>query len=250
MRHVVVKAIVAAGCTLAASQAQTPAPSFEAASIHASLGTARPEIQVLPGSLVLRNQPLLFLVQWAYDVPVPQVDYPAWLAGDRFDVVAKAAVPAGETQLRLMLQTLLADRFGLKLHKEPRVMQVYAMTLAKGGPKFQVSPSEGTFALDQTGGFLLLAHHARMADLAQGIAAEIGRPVTDETGLKGRFEIRMDLAPYATRAADGATTPGQFDMTSILFNGLQDLLGLKLESRKQSVDMLVIDHAEKSPTEN
>lgn len=97
---------------------------------------------------------------------------------------------------------------------------------------------------------MLAAHHARMTDLAQGISAEIGRPVMDQTGLKGRYEIRMNFAPYATRAADGGTTPGQFDMMSILFTGLQDLLGLKLEASKQSVDVLVIDHAEKTPTEN
>jgi uncharacterized protein (TIGR03435 family) len=246
MRHVVVIALLAACRSLA----QSPAPSFEVASIHPNLGTDRQEIQVTPGALVLRNQPVLFLVQWAYDVPIPQIDYPAWFMANRFDIVAKAAGPTDETQLRLMLQTLLADRFGLKLHKEPRVMPVYALTLAKGGPKFQESPTEGTFALDQTGAFMLAAHHARMSDLAQGISAEAGRPVVDETGLKGRYEIRMDLAAYATRTANGSTNPGQFDMMSILFNGLQDLLGLKLESRKQSVDVLVIDHAEKSPTEN
>jgi uncharacterized protein (TIGR03435 family) len=60
----------------------------------------------------------------------------------------------------------------------------------------------------------------------------------------------MDLSPYATRAANGGTNPGQFDMTSILFTGLQDLLGLKLEARKESVDVLVIDHVEKMPSEN
>jgi uncharacterized protein (TIGR03435 family) len=236
---------VCAGCF-----AQSAPPAFETASIHPNPRVERPDIQVSPGSLILRNQPVFFLVEWAYDLTPAQIDAPSWFKESCFDIVAKAAGPADETQMRLMLQTLLADRFGLKLHKEARIMPVYAMTLAKGGPKFQESATEGTFALEQTGAFMLAAHHARMTDLAQGIGAEIGRPVVDETGLKGRYEIRMNLAPYAARAADGGTSPGQFDMMSILFTGLQDLLGLKLEARKQSVDVLVIDHAEKTPTEN
>jgi uncharacterized protein (TIGR03435 family) len=230
--------------------AQSPPPAFETASIHANPRVERPDIQVSPGILILRNQPVFYLVEWAYDVTPAQIDAPAWFKESCFDIVAKAVARADETQMRLMLQTLLAERFGLKLHKEARLVPVYVMTLAKGGPKFQESATEGTFALEQTGAFMLIAHHARMTDLAQGIGAEIGRPVVDETDLKGRYEIRMNLAPYAARAADGAVNPGQFDMMSILFTGLQDLLGLKLEARKQSVDVLVIDHAEKTPTEN
>jgi len=230
--------------------AQSVPPAFETASVHPNPRVERQDVQVSAGSLILRNQPVFFLVEWAYDVTPAQIDAPSWFKESCFDIIAKAAGPADETQMRLMLQTLLADRFGLKLHKEARVMPVYVMTLAKGGPKFQESATEGTFALDQTGAFMLAAHHARMTDLAQGISAEIGRPVMDQTGLKGRYEIRMNFAPYATRAADGGTTPGQFDMMSILFTGLQDLLGLKLEASKQSVDVLVIDHAEKTPTEN
>jgi uncharacterized protein (TIGR03435 family) len=230
--------------------AQSAPPAFEAASIHPNTSTEPQQVQISPGTLVLRNQPFFFLLEWSYDLPPAQIDAPQGLWQNRFDIVAKAGGAADESQLRLMLQKLLADRFGLKAHKESRVMQVYAMTLAKGGPKFQESPTEGSFALEQTGAFMLAAHHARMSDLAQGISAEIARPVVDDTGLKGRYEIRMNLAPYATRAADGGTSPGQFDMMSILFTGLQDLLGLKLEARKQSVDVLVIDHAEKTPTEN
>lgn len=233
----------------AACFAQSAPPAFESASIRPAL-SLDPKIQVTPGTLVLRNQPVLFLVQWAYDVTPAQIDAPASLRDSRFDIVAKAAGPASETEMRLMLRTLLADRFALKAHTEERTMPVYAMTLAKGGPKFEQSQTDGSYALEQTGAFLLAAHHARMSDVAREISVEVGRPVVDETGLTGRYEIRMNLAPYAARAADGSTTPGQFDMMSILFTGLQDLLGLKLESRKQSVDVLVIDHAEKTPTEN
>lgn len=151
--------------------------------------------------------------------------------------------------MRFMLRTLLADRFSLGVHTEPRVMPVYAMTLAKGGPKFQESPTDGSFVLERTNPVVLIAHHARMQDLAEGISAEAGRPIVDDTGLKGRYEIHMDISPYLTQPAAG-NGGGQVDIVGILFTGLQDLLGLKLEARKQSVDIQVIDHAEKSPTEN
>ncbi len=231
--------------------AQTaPVPTFDAASIRPNPRAERSEIQVAPGSLVIRNEPFLDLMQWAFDLPTPQMELPPWFQIECYDIVAKAPGSASETQMRVMLQKLLADRFGLKTHTEARVMPIYALTLAKGGPKFQESATEGSFSMEQKGVAGLTAHHARAADLAQGIAREIGRPVVDETGLKGRYEIQMDLASYMARGADGATSAGKLDMMSILFSGLQDLLGLKLESRKESVDVLVVDHAEKVPTEN
>jgi len=236
------------GCAVCFAQS-APAPAFEVASIHPNPRVERQEVQISPGSLVLRNQPVFFLVEWAYDLTPAQIDAPAWFRESCFDIVAKAAVPADEPQMRLMLRTLLADRFGLKVHTEARVTQVYAMTVAKGGPKFQESQTEGAFVLERTNPVIINAHHARMIDLAQGISGEIGRPVIDETGLKGRYEIHLDVTPYVTQPSAG-TGGGQLDVIGILFTGFQDLLGLKLESRKQSVDVLVIDHAEKTPTEN
>jgi uncharacterized protein (TIGR03435 family) len=234
---------ICAGCF-----AQSAPPAFETASIRPNPRVERQDAQVSPGTLVMRNQPLFFLVQWAWDVTPAQIDAPPWFSDACFDIVAKASGPADETQMRLMLQTLLSDRFGLRLHKEARVMPIYAITLAKGGPKFQESATEGSFILERNNPVILNAHHARMSDLAQGISAEVKRPVVDDTGLTGRYEIHMDLSAYLNRT--GGAGDGQLDLMSILFTGFQDLLGLKLESRKQSVDVLVIDHAEKTPTEN
>lgn len=224
--------------------------SFEVASIHERDSAGPDDVQVSPGSLVIRNKTFFFLVRWAYDVTPSQIDSPpGWFGENRFDIVAKAATAADETQLRLMLRTMLADRFGLKLHKEARTVQAYAITVAKGGPKFQESPADGPFVLERASPVILNAHHARMLDLAQGISGEIGRPVVDATGLMGRYEIHMDLSPYLVRPP-GESGGGQLDMMGILFTGFQDLLGLKLESRKENVDVLVIDHAEKAPTDN
>lgn len=255
MRHVIARSVIAVTwlCSAWGGLAQTP-PAFEVASVLPS-SDAHPAncerrndcIDTTPVSLVMRNESLRVLIRWAYDLPPVQIEAPDWLAEKRFDVVAKTAVPADESTLRLMLQTLLADRFGLKVHRETRTMQGYAMTLAKGGPKFPAAPTEGSFVLERASPAVIDAHHARMADLGQGISGEIGVPVVDATGLPGRYEIHLDLTPYMLNAGNGE---GQLDVMSILFTGFQNLLGIKLESRKVSVDILVIDHAEKTPTEN
>jgi uncharacterized protein (TIGR03435 family) len=228
--------LLVSGCIGLAAQ-----PAFEAASIHPNNEAdrpGRPIARITPGTLTMRNQALVYLIQWAWDIPRVQIEGPSWLREVWFDITAKAGTPAVESELRLMLRRLLADRFGLKFHKEPRFMPVYALTLTKDGPKFREAATEGAFSIEPRTSAVFVAHHARMADLAQGLADEAGRPVIDATGLHGQYDLRMDLTPYLR---DG---PG------LLFTGLQDLLGLKLEPRKTSVEVLVIDHVEKTPTAN
>ena len=225
-------------------------PVFEAASIRVNSDPDRPGsalAQVSPGVLTMHNQALVYLIQWAYDIPRIEIEGPPWLREVWFDVQAKAGTPATEAEMRLMLRKLLEDRFGLKFHKEPRVLPAYALTVAKGGSKLQESATEGTFSIEPRNGPVFVAHHARLTDLANGIADEAGRPIVDATGLQGRYEIRMDLTPYLRRAGEGQ---GPIDTESVLFTGLQEVLGLKLEPRKESVDVLVIDHVEKAPSEN
>jgi len=188
------------------------------------------------------------MIVWAYDIQPYQIDGPAWLRDNEFDVVAKASGAVDDAQLRLMLRKLLADRFGVQAHTEQKEMQVYALTLAKGGPKFQESTDEGPPVFDRRGPTMLTAHRVTMKDLAIQISEPLGRPVIDETGLKGRYEIHIDISGYmADAAGNGGGAP---DVMSILFTGLQEQLGVKLDSRRENVEMLVIDRAEKTPTEN
>jgi len=218
-------------CSACLLHAQTQPPTFDAASLKpVATCNAPQDPQTGPGTLTIRGRTPLVLIQWAYDL------------------IAKGAGREDDAQLRLMLRTLLADRFGLKAHLEQREMQVYALTLAKGGPKFKESPTDGPPTVDRTNPVILSAHHMTLTEVGARIADEVGRPVTDETGLTGRYEIRIDLSPYI--AAAGTADAGKLDMMSILFTGLTEQLGLKLESRKSTVPILVIDHAEKSPTEN
>lgn len=234
--------------------AQTPTPAFDAASIKPAAGNMRPEVRTSPGSLTIRNQTLLFLIQWAYDTPPFQISGPDWLRDSRFDVIAKAEGGGDDAQLRLMLRTLLADRFAVKVHPERKEMQVYAVTLARGGPKFQESTDEGPPVFDRGGPTTLTAHRVTMKDLAIQISDPLNRPVIDETGLKGRYDIKIDVSAYMQGVTGGSEGrgggEGQIDVMSVLFTALQQQLGVRLESKKENVDILVIDHAEKAPTDN
>ena len=181
----------------------------------------RPEIQTSPGSVTIRNQHLLFLIQWAYDTPPFQINGPPWLNESRFDVIAKAEGGGDDARLRLMLRTLLAERFGLKTHAEQKEMQVYAVTLAKGGPKFQESKDEGPPVFDRGGPTTLTAHRVTMRDLATQISDPLKRPVLDETGLKGRYDIRIDVSGYLLDQNNGDGSGPPPDLMSLLFKGLQ-----------------------------
>jgi uncharacterized protein (TIGR03435 family) len=122
---------------------------------------------------------------------------------------------------------------------------VYALTIGKGGPKFSESTTNGPMVSGQDKGALLI-QRVSMGELA----AELGRgmfdrPIVDATGLKGRYDIRIDMAAVAaTNQTD------RMDAASAMMTALQEQMGLKLEGRKDWVDVLIIDHAEKTPTEN
>ncbi|HEY4087862.1 MAG TPA: TIGR03435 family protein, partial [Bryobacteraceae bacterium] len=221
-----IASLILFGCAALSAQ-----PAFDAASIRTNNDADRPgssTAQLTPSTFTMHNEALVYLIQWAYDIPRVEIEGPPWLREVWFDVQAKTSKPSTEPEMRLMLRKLLEVRFGLKFHKEARVLPAYALTLAKSGSKLQESTTEGTFAIEPRNGPLFVAHHARLVDLANGLADEAGRPVIDATGLQGRYEIRMDLTPYLRRAGEGQ---GPMDSESILFTGLQEVLGLKLEPR-------------------
>jgi uncharacterized protein (TIGR03435 family) len=228
------------------------APAFEVASIRPSssagnglneYNNGRQLFRTSPGTLTIQGASLLICIQWAYDVPPFQIEGPSWLKETGFDIVAKSPTPADEDHLRLMLRTLLADRFGLKVHTERKEMQIYELTLAKGGPKFHESTTEGG-PLFTGHGPTLTAERITMSNLAEKISEPLGRPVMDSTGLKGRYDIHIDATAYANSSG------GQMDVMSLLFTALQQQLGVKLESRKGTPEILIVDSAEKTPTEN
>ena len=234
-----------------------PAPSaFEVASVKPNQtsraggeGSERENITGSPGSLTMRNVSLRSCIQWAYRMRGYQISAPGWLISERYDIVAKTPSPAADEQLRLMLQTLLADRFKLALHRETKDLPIYWLVAGKGAPKLQVAAGEGSSSMRPAGGSLVFRNFS-MAELADRLSARpfsVDRPVLDKTGINGLFDFTMKLADNdgeLKRTLEGMER-GASDFA--LFLGQ---IGLTLQSQKGPVEILVIDHAEKAPIEN
>jgi uncharacterized protein (TIGR03435 family) len=238
----------------AAGAASGQQPGFEVASIRAGQvpagrgqGLGRERIQLSPDTLTLRNESLRTCIRWAYDVSEYQVSGPDWLASTRFDIVAKSAGPATNAQMRQMLQTLLAERFKLVLHRQTKETSVYVLAVGRNGPKFRPSETEGETAVEPNAGRQSVAvQRAPVAQLIDILSNILRAPVLDETGLEGRYDITVNVAKYiAERGPDGLLDP-----VSLIMTGLQEELGLKLESRKTPLEILIVDRMEKVPSEN
>ena len=249
-------ALLAAG---GASAQTADAPTFEVASVRTSQmtqtgreggGRGRGNIQASPGSLTMRNVTLRNAVRWAYHVTEYQVSGPDWLDSARFNIVAKSPGPANDEQLQLMLQTLLADRFKLVLHRQTKQFQVYVLSPGKNGPKLQESNSQGEGSIQtQQDRMRVVVQRTPISQMIDMLTSVLGAPVLDMTGLKGRYDITVNLADYMADMQPGAGgIPA--DPLSIIMAALERELGLKLESKKMPLDLLIVDHAEKIPTEN
>jgi len=216
------------------------APAFEAATIKPSVDApGHSGSHSRTGMIVLSGQTLKGLICSAYRVKDYQVTGgPKWIDGDRFDVNAKAAGAANDSQLREMLQTLLTERFQLAFHHEEKIAPAYALVLAKSGLK--ITPVEGTDGSNSNGrkGQLTVTGMT-MPKFAETLSRELKTPVLDRTGTPGAFNFKLEWS----------TEGDANDLESALFAALQSQLGLKLESRKLPVDMIVVDKAEK-PSEN
>jgi uncharacterized protein (TIGR03435 family) len=174
---------------------------------------------------------------------------PEWVKTERWDI---DGVPDREgepswRQLQGMMQKILAERFGLKLHREQREMPVFALTVARGGPKMVGNTSDPNGWMDQQNGGINGLHvealkNASMADLALILQFHVDRPVVDQTGLKGRYDFKLQWTVDEAQATAPDAPPG-------LFTAIQDQIGLKLERVKAPADVLVIDKVER-PTAN
>jgi bla regulator protein blaR1 len=219
-----------------------------------------------PDGLTLENVTVELLIRQAYGLHTYQIEHePEWAAQKEFDISARI----GSDEVRhlqmmtkeqaiaerqTMLQSLLADRFHLEAHHETKDGPSYSLVLAKNGPKFHEgppAPSSGSSALTGPpvvmGNGLLKFNGAPMSTLARLISQVIGRPVLDHTGLPGKYEFTLKWTPDefdlpATAEQPDSTSPEPAG-TSI-FTVIQDQLGLKLESTKSPVDILVVDHIE------
>jgi uncharacterized protein (TIGR03435 family) len=226
------------------------AQAFEAASIRASQfqssdgeGSRSESIEVSGDRLTMRNVTLRSCITWAYGIQDFQIT--GTLGPDRFDISAKAAAPATVPALRGMLGALLEERFKLTFHRDTKELSFFALVVAKGGPKLNLSH-------DDTPGVLrpskaaMVGQHASMSEFGGTLSGPLRTPVIDKTGLTGRYDFTVDLS-----SGLGGVNPGEHpDLLTIVMSALREQLGLSLERRKGSVEVLVIDHAEKNSSAN
>ncbi len=264
---------------LASATAQTPeaSPQFEAASVKPAPPPTGRGMRVSenggpgsddPGFFRCENCSLAGLLTTAFDIRDYQLTGPDWLHNTRFDVSAKIAGGATVAQFHQMLQNLLAERFKMTFHRDKKEMPVLNLVVAKSGPKFKESkppepapdddhresgplkkdaegfpilpPGKGMMAMMANGRAAMRSDEETMEALTESVSNQLRQPVIDATGLKGKYSIAMFWV-----AGDAPDSPGP-----TIYNALQEQLGLKLESKKGSVDILIIDHMEKAPTEN
>lgn len=232
-------------------------PEFEAASVKVHQGGGGTTRQMNPGSFRYLNITLGEFMFMAYGVKRYQLDGPDWAVNNassvRFDIVAKAAENTSPEEMRKMLAAVLADRFQLKFHREQRDLAVYALTVAKGGPKFKEGDGGESMVSPNASGAVSFKNYPMeaLAYLLSNMPA-VGRPVVDRTGLTGKYTFTANLLDTAPGGADVKSTLGADadPVISPILSNLQIQLGLKLEASKAAVEMMVIDHVEKTPAGN
>jgi uncharacterized protein (TIGR03435 family) len=233
------------GCMPASAQA------FAVASIRPSAAEVKFEhdgkTETTPGTLRMQDVTVSTCIKWAYSVQDRQISGPEWLQSQHYDIIAKADGPATEDEMKLMLRALLADRFKLSFHREGKELRSYVMTVAKSGHKLHESPSDGKPSR-QNSAIGSTVRATTLKEFGDFLSGPLQTPVVDMTGLTGRYDFVLDFTPYLPDGEHAMKTD-YANTTGIIIAALQGELGLKLESRKESVDVLVIEHVEK-PSEN
>jgi uncharacterized protein (TIGR03435 family) len=256
-------------------------PAFEVASIK-SAGPQGMEMIAIrmntdAGMLRYTNVSLKDCIRVAYRVKDFQIEGPDWIGDTRFNITAKLPEGASTDQVPDMLQKLLAERFKLTLHRDTKDHAIYALVADKGGAKLK--PAEvpvgdagaqqpgrggrggrgGMMIMMQDDGTHVKASSATLASLGEMLSRFTDRPIVDMTGIQGQYDFDLAFTPEMIRGmpampmrggpsgegrADGASDHG-----GTVFDAVQRY-GLKLESRKAPMEMLLVDSAEKTPTEN
>jgi uncharacterized protein (TIGR03435 family) len=220
-------------------------PSFEVASIKPNnSGDGNSTYQTTGGSIRMRNVTPRILLEMAYNVKEFNLNAPSWVDNPHFDIMASTGgVEVKDQELRRMVQSLLAERFQLKVHRESKEMTAYAMLPAKNG--FKLKPTGGeNYSLNFTkGGAKAKAtgKDVSMTNLADYLSGgAVDGPVVDETAITGTFDFTLEWSPDQTAAEGGPS----------LFTALTEQLGLRLEKRKLPVSILVVDSMSQVPSEN
>jgi uncharacterized protein (TIGR03435 family) len=231
--------------------------AFEVASIKLSDPSSKNfGIGTAPGGrFTANNWTLKGLIGFAYRVQGDQIfGGPPWIDSDRFEVAAKAeegsipdddrpASPDELPPIRYLIQTLLAERFNLKLHRDVRDLSVFELGIAKNGPKLQKTESETSVA-PQIGARHIYAKSITVKAFCAALALDLRRAVMDKTGLEGTYQIHLEWSGNLTDSRDPAASSSVEDGASI-FTAIEEQLGLRLESRKTGTPVIIVDSADK-----
>jgi uncharacterized protein (TIGR03435 family) len=218
---------------------------YEVATVKpAIVGTMGSGMLVHGRQLEARNMSVIDMIEFAYEIQKTQLaNAPDWLTTDKFDITMlyDGDQYPNDPECKAMVREVLAERFGLKLHREDKEQSVYALVLAKGGTKLTDSQGDpdGLPGLNLRAPGVLAASNATMADLAGTLQrVALNKPVIDRTQLQGRYDFGLKWTPDDTtaKATGDDIAPG-------LFTAIQQQLGLKLEATKASASMLVIETA-------
>lgn len=195
--------------------------------------------------MVAVNLPVTWLIEAAFGAKEFQISGgPGWISTDRYDLNATtgSTKDLNDLELRPYFQSLLADRFGFRFHRETREMPIYSLLVAKTGSKLTPHAGEGdpsTSISNNSGRTSITARNMSVAHLADLLSGKVDRVVIDHTELPGNYDLTLQWAPNPT---EESTEPS-------LFAALQEQLGLRLESAKGPIDFIVIDNIER-PSEN
>ncbi len=217
-------------------------PEFEAASLKANHSEGQGGMRMAKGSLTVMNAPLRKIIATAFGINEDHDAFllsgPDWMPEEKYDISAKFPETTTADQMRLMLQTLLTARLSMAFHHETRNLPAYVLMAGRGDLKAIPAVPGAPAGFHKSPGHLE-TESSTMALLADKLSQQSDRPVIDRTAIKGAYAFKLSWQPDDLKT-DGVS----------LFTAIQEQLGLKLESRKEPMDVVVIDHIEKTPTEN
>ena len=222
-----------------------PVPRFEVASVKLTPPDQWNEAsggKTGQGKLTMHNRTLKRYIMGAYGVGPNQISGgPPWLDTERFDIAAKAEQGIDDDDVFMaMLQTLLADRFKLALHRENKPIDVYVLVVSKSGPKLE--RAEDGASSTNSGHGSIDAHVITMRRFAEVLSRQMDFPVVDQTGLQGVFNLKLQWSPEGDRPVNPQQLSAVDEKPSV-FIAIQQL-GLRLQARKTPIEVLVIDHVE------
>ena len=247
--------------TAAFSQTTANSPAFESADVHVSPRTSNPQMRggaLRGGRFEVHTATMVDLIAYAYGMESDKIlGGPGWLDWDRFDVLAKAPAATTQQNLNAMVQSLLADRFQLAVHKDTKSMPAFLLTAAKGKTKMKQATGSGDpdcKDVQQNSGpggppYQEISCHNMTMEVFSNVLRGYGwgtyfpDPVVDQTGLTGTWDFDLKWTPrnrLAQAGADGIS----------LFDAVDKQLGLKLEAQKAPLSVLIVDRVNQTPTPN